>query len=527
VDTWSCGRNARIACGIATYDPTRVGIGLAADPSPGPSALGPQVPAQGYQTPIFVPAIPFALASGLPPIMGSQRCDRPSDCGGFDGNGSPLMQLAPLSGITWTTATGAVAAANGAVYLLDLGRWSAPSDSYTLDVLGTQTRVATAFTSLPAGTTTGNYIGLYSTPGLTPDPPTPEILTSSLTLPSAFIVWPGFTTDDVWTLTWQGALPGLVLRAGSLGRRPSGELYLAVQQEVNPGGLGPARAEDWVVGAYVDDPELGIHAAADWGVGDSVQYVPDLFPPVPCLGHEPPVNTTDPVTPYETSIESILPRGTDPASFPGGALVLAVPAGSDVECLARQIPLGTSVTVALSVQASGLVLTGVLAGYAGRPEFDRRFNLAWQPEDFSATEAQVLARKARRFYYPGGPYAGLTNGGPCPGGVPCYPGFPEMTDPMQSGPLVGFRPGLSCSGLCPPGATPPRGAFLTFVTASGVVPMSRRITGVAAGTWVTSFDKSLYSQDESLGRVFYTTFIGDALMMVPPGQGSSLTTVIR
>jgi hypothetical protein len=281
------------------------------------------------------------------------------------------------------------------------------------------------------------------------------------------------------------------------------------------------------VGAYVDDPELGIHAAADWGVGDSVQYVPDLFPAIPCAGHEKPVNTTDPVVPYETSIQSILPRGVDPASFPGGALVLAVPPGSDVECLARQIPLGTSVTVVLSVRSSGLLLAGLLAGYAGRPEFGRRFNLAWQPEAGLATEAQVLARKARRFYYPGGPYAGLTNGGPCPGGVPCYPGFPEMTDPMQSGPLVGFRPGLSCPGTCPPGATPPRDAILSFVTASGVVPMSRRITGVAAGTWVTSFDKSLFSQDESLGRVFYTTFIGDALMMVPPGQGSSLTTVIR
>jgi hypothetical protein len=207
--------------------------------------------------------------------------------------------------------------------------------------------------------------------------------------------------------------------------------------------------------------------------------------------------------------------------------VLAVLPGSDVECLARKIPLGTSVTVTLSVRSSGLLLSGLLAGYAGRPEFDRRFNLAWQPEDFSATEAQVLARKARRFFYPGGPYAGLTNGGPCPGGVPCYPGFPEMTDPLQSGPLVGFRPGLSCSGTCPPGATPPRGAFLTFVTASGLVPMGRRISGVAAGTWVTSFDKSLFSQDDFLGRVFYTAFIGDALMMLPPGQGSSLTTIIR
>ena len=527
IDPSGCGPHGPIACGIATYDPARTDLGLAADPSPGPSPVGFQVPRQPFQTPLFVPAIPFTLAAALPPASGTQQCTQSIDCDGFNGNGSPLMALSPLTGTRWTTATGAVAAGDGSVYLFDLGRWSSPDETFILSQADTRTQVLSAATFLPSNLTTGNYIGLYSTPGLTPDPPPSAIVTNASSLPAAFIVWPGFTTNDSWSIRWQGILPGMGLRRGSLGRRSTGELYLAVQQPVNPNGPPPQSAEDWIVGAFVDDAEIGIHAAADWGVGDLALYIPDVYPPVTCAGHEKPADPADPVAPYETSIDAILPRGADAASFPGGAMVLAVPAGSDIECLANQIPLGTSVQVTLSVRTSGLVLAGSDAGYAGRPEFGKRFDLAWQVEDGLTGEALVLARKARRFYYPGGPYAGVSNGGPCPGDVTCYPGFPEMTDPMQSGPLIGFRPGLSCPGVCPPGATPPRDATMTFNTTSGVIPMSRRASSIAVGTWVTTLDKSIYPDQEFLGRVFYTTFIGDALMMLPPGQAFNQTRIIR
>jgi hypothetical protein len=530
VDPSGCGRQAPIACGIATYDPARQDLGLARDPSPGPSPKGAQVPAQSYQTPIFVPADPFALATALPPASGTQRCVQPASCDGFDGGASPLMALAPQSGIIWTTAAGAVAGASGSVFVLDLGRWSIPDETDMLAQTGFQTRVASASSTLPSDVT-GNQIGLYQTPGFDPPPPAPPtppsvpIVITPGALPSAFIVWPGFTTDDLWSLSWQGLLPGLWNRNGSLGRLPTGELYLAVQQPVNASGPPPSSASDWLVGAFVDDAELGIHAAADWIVGDRAVFTPTVNPAIPCPGHPNPVTSTDTMAPWETSIEAILPQRTD-ESFPGGAMVLDSSA-ADVACLANQIPLGTSVSVILSVRASALVLVGLGTGYAGRPQFDRRFDLAWQPEADLTDEALILARKARRFYYPGGPYAGATNGGPCADGQACYPGFPEMTDPMQSGPLVAFRPGLVCAGTCPPGATPPRDAAVTFTTASGFTPVARRITGVAAGTWITSFDKSVFPVDEALGRVFYTTFIGDAMMMLPPGQPAASSTVIR
>jgi hypothetical protein len=533
VDAAGCGREKDIACGIATYDPAK-GT-LAADPSPGPSPLGPPVPAQAYETPLFLPAIPFAFSTALPPATGSQRCTVPIDCDGFNAGGAPqaLMALAPTTGLRWTTVVGAVASGDGSVYVLDLGRWSSPDDTYLLSDASTRTQVYAAATALPSGITTGNYIGLVSPPGLGPEAPAGStVVTRTQDLPAAFIVWPGYTPDDTFTMRWQGILPGLGLRRGVLGRLASGETYLAVQQAVNPSGPPPSSAAGWIVGAFVGNPEMAVHASSDWPRGDFALYIPDAYPAEVCPGHEPPADPTAAVPAYETTITAILPPR--PAEFPGGALQLDVPPGSDIECLSRQVPLGTSVTVTLTVRASGLLLTAGDLGYVGRPEFGRRFNLAWRPEeppsgDAVHDEEMMLARKARRFYYPGGPYAGPTNGGPCPGGSACYAGFPEMTDPMQSGPVIGFRPAQYCgSGAeCPAGSTPPRDATLAFTTLSGVAPMARRATSVAVGTAVTTFDKSTYPSLEYLGRVFYTTFVGDALMMLPPGQAYNQTTIIR
>ena len=77
-------------------------------------------------------------------------------------------------------------------------------------------------------------------------------------------------------------------------------------------------------------------------------------------------------------------------------------------------------------------LPGASAGYAGRPVLDVRFELAWTDETGLSGEALVLARKARRFYYPSAFPARS------------YAGFPEMTDPMQPGPALGFRVGRYC-----------------------------------------------------------------------------------
>ena len=111
------------------------------------------------------------------------------------------------------------------------------------------------------------------------------------------------------------------------------------------------------------------------------------------------------------------------------------------------------------------MLAGSGTGYAGRPELDVRYDLAWADETGLSGEALVLARKARRFYYPSAyptrPYAG----------------FPDMADPMQPGPALGFRVGRYClaaSPDCNPATSPPaRDTGVDFFTQSGLLAMSR------------------------------------------------------
>jgi hypothetical protein len=107
-----------------------------------------------------------------------------------------------------------------------------------------------------------------------------------------------------------------------------------------------------------------------------------------------------------------------------------------------------------------------------------------------------------------------------------------MTDPMQPGPAVGLRLGRYCpAGVvtdCDPLTSPPaRDAGVSFTTRSGVFPMSRHPSGTAGGNWVTSFDKSIIPGQEYRGRVFYSTFVGDLLMMIPPGLDAGQTVSIR
>ena len=44
---------------------------------------------------------------------------------------------------------------------------------------------------------------------------------------------------------------------------------------------------------------------------------------------------------------------------------------------------------------------------------------------------------------------------------------------------------------------------------------------------MTSFDKSAFPGQEYFGRVFYGTFTGDLLMMIPPGLDVGQTVSIR
>ena len=547
IDPAFCGRDFPISCGAATFDPATGA--LAADPSPGPSPIGPQVPAQPYRTPLYLPANPLTLSIGMPPASGPLQCGPITGapavtCPGGGNGGFPqqLMLLSPQVGGQWTTGSASMAASDGYVYIEDLGHMCPPDDTFLLDSVGTRTQVSTATSSPPAVAPAGNYIGLYNDH---PASGAPVLVYLPADLPPAFVVWPGYTPNDTWSLTWQGVLPGLNQVRAVLGRSPAdpaGQLYLAVQQPVNPALLAdPTGPGNWVVGANLactgaacnglpegsPNPELAVHPA-DLAV---------FFPDVDDSGCQQAPQQGVPLPPYETAVVSTLPG--DPVLYPGGALALSVPSPvgapattTPTQCLVDYLDRHglLPVTVTASVRASGLVLIAASLGYAGRPEIGTRFNLAWQPEDGVTGEALVLARKARRQFYPGGPYGSPYYGDPCPAGTgACYAGFPEMTDPMQSGPLLGFRPGVVCLGGCQSGAVPARDAQIIFTSLSGMAPMSRRPADVATPTASVSFDKAVFtdSTSQGTGETFYITFTGDVLFVVPPALGLTSTKTIR
>jgi hypothetical protein len=102
---------------------------------------------------------------------------------------------------------------------------------------------------------------------------------------------------------------------------------------------------------------------------------------------------------------------------------------------------------------------------------------------------------------------------------------------MEPGPVVGFRLGRFCPvGLsaCDPLTSPPaRDAGVNFFTQSGLEGMSRRPSSTSTGNAVISFDKSTIPDQEYRGRVFYGTYVGDLLMMIPPGLDVGQTVSIR
>jgi hypothetical protein len=508
LDPSGCGPQRPIACGIATFDPALGG--LAADPStPGP------VPGQSYRAPLYVPALPFTLAVGMPPAAGPLRCVAPLPAGtagrcpdGVNEAGAQqaLMALATASGQTWTTAAMVVAAANGNSYVLDLGRFAPANDALAFGA-ATSTKVTAAEAVDPAS---GPSLGLYAPigAGLLPEPGA-SLVHLPKELPGAIGVWPGFTPADRFTLAWQGPLPGLLGRPVTLGRLSDGALYLAFQQPVGT---------EWDVKAFVGSPELGIHAADAWPAGDIAQFGPAVEPgeadrdPCPL----PKDQEADPAVLHEAGIQSILPP--DPVLHPGGALRLATPQpGSDLACLSDALAASPGKTFQwfANVRASGLVLSGALLGYAGRPELGRRYELAWKDEAGVSGEALVLARKARRIFYPW-----------C-SGSDCSQAIPGMEDQLQPGPVLAFRAGVYCPDAASCGLLPTRDAAIRFDTQSGMQPMARRPPGVAQGTAAVSFDKSSLPGQEGLGRVFYVTYVGDALLMLPPGRPADQSRAIR
>lgn len=513
LDASGCGLDGPIACGIATLDP--VAGGLAAEIGlPGKGV--PAVPAQTYRAPFQVQGVPLAIAVAMPPLTGDAQRLSPGPTDKTPGAvEQPVQRVYPGSGQRWTTASLVVATAAGPSFLLDLGRTWVPNDVSMVAKDPTRTKVNAA-QSTP-GDGGGGRIVLDSLS----DPPV--AITDVSLLPAAIAVTPGFTRAETWQLVYQGALPNLQNRFGVISRVSGATPWLAIQRDAAIAGDPP----DWVPGASLHDPRLGIH------VGDFIAFT--ILPAAadPC----PPVA---PATYHELVIADLLPP--DPVNYPGGAVQLA-PAGSqtldEAFCF---FGTGTSardtVPVVVTIGSSEYVLAGSVTGYAGRPTKGVKFSLGWADEEpllaacpllrdpppsplpacdptcRAQCEGLVLARKARRIAYPADP--------PCPGGTKCYAGYPDMIDPLQAGPVLQFTLDIDESA-----GVLARGAKLAFSTQSGITEMSRRPSLLSQGTSAISFDKSRYAGKEGLGTVFYVTYLGDLLFELPPGDAAATAGTIR
>ncbi|HQR29643.1 MAG TPA: hypothetical protein PLL32_04475 [Anaeromyxobacteraceae bacterium] len=568
-----CGPERPIACGVATFDPETGG--LAAEVAvPGPAPWN--VPVQSYRMPLLAPSLPIAMGIATPAAnpgpnapstaFGSQVCYSPAAPGvalplcpsvteeaatpPFNATGAPqpFMLTAPQTGQLWTSEVGLVTAVDGLAYVQDLGRFGPVNAVSMLNDDATQTQAYnavpvgpagpfanSAFFGFPEGTTAlGLWLGT-------------SVAVSNTDLIQAVTVWPGYTRDDHWLVSYQGLLPGLAQRRSVLGLAPSGDaLYLAIQESavVAPGGVLPADSY-WVPGAIVASPDIGIHALArDGAPGDLGLFLLDQDPCpstrpnwIPSGGTAPSYDPTKPPLAHEAVVADFLPP--DPALYPGGGLLLAPAAdsamASEYQCLLEWFQQPGNAGIVLTafnnnppsndyarggwVRAGGLLLVGAATGYAGRPAMDVRYDFAWAEEDGLSGESLVLARKARRFYYP----AAYPNR--------IYGGFPGLTNAMQTGPALSFRVGRYCvSGVtgCDATTSPPaRDAGIDFSTQAGFLAMSRYPGSTAGGNFVTTFDKSTIPGQEYRGRVFYVTYTGDLVMMIPPGLDVGQSLSIR
>jgi hypothetical protein len=471
----------------------------------------------------------------------------------FNGVAQKFMGLGSLNA-WWSSGGGLVASSDGNAYLLDLGRFGLIPAFSAMDHTATGTTVVTAASTVPAGPTAGtaqlgpppdtSALGFVSASG--------TVDSDSVGLANDVVLAPGFTTSEAWLVTYQGFLPGLAFRRGVVGLGADGaSLYLAIQEPYAPpaDGVLPA-SSPWVPIAAVAAPEFAIHPAVPFGApADIALFSLDVDPCtstrpnwVPAGGGAAVYDPTHAPRSHEAPIDSFL--APDPILYPVGALALSVPQdatlASEYACLVDALrarpgsvltavrSIATTTTdfpSGVSVRAGAFVLVGSSTGYAGRPSLGQRYDFAWAVEEPLSGEALNLARKARRFWYPAYYSA-------C-GTVGCYPGFPELLDPMQPGPVVAFTLGRYCQSKvtpddCNPLTSPPaRDASVAFTTYSGLTPVARRPTNASVGTSTTTLDKSAIPGFEYLGRVFYTTFAGGALFDVPPGLDSGYVRTIR
>ena len=514
LDPAGCGRDRSMPCGIAVFDPA-LGT-LAADPAG-------ELP---YQLPIQVPGEVVDIAVSGPPVK--------TDKEGY-------LKFDPGSGLRWTQAFAGVATTSGRIYLVDLSHYGVGNALSPL-VGSSATRVINSASYLP--TTDSAAIGIWWEPLPTEGTPAelPSVQFDSLAL-RGIAVTPGYTSSETFTITYQGKLPGLSSRRAVAHVTSGAPSWIAIQDATGLTGPGTS---PWRSVARLYDPRLAVR------VGDFIDV--EAFPGGTCPGGT-----------FEMQVSALLPP--DPVLYPGGAVAVTPSAsqvpGADPACL----PQGQDSVVTVSFMARDLVLTGTVAGYAGRPdivfgspETATRFEFkyvdertlacpimpddpqAWPPAagDIAACEADVatcratcerlvLARRARRSFY-------MTDG--CPpvtgtGTDNCrlrWERFFGLSFPMPKGPVVAFKVGVTDPDQ---GAVLKRGAYLFFNTGSGFLPGSRAPSAAATGTGatapygVTLFDRSAVTNVANDGIHGYAAFADNLVLDFAPWSNVAPSTTIR
>jgi hypothetical protein len=559
----SCGLGRAIPCGIAILDPALGG--LAADPAG-------EMP---YLAPIRLPGLPTAIAISGPPANGDQNDDSPKWFWRPDAPAEGivyLLRMAPATGGIYTNAMATVPTTVGPAYWLDLSRFNTPNNEALLRGLSTSGKAgvgvnADADAKVPLGTT-GAVLGIcsYFDPAATTcawtlggetaseTPPT-QPTTDPALVQKRVGVTPGYTSDDLWTLSYQDVLPGLLQKPGVVGKTEGGTLYAAIQVRDD------LAEPPWVGVADVLAPELAIHVTAVWGRGDLVDV--ELEDKTVCTTNVP---DDDPATgrnevDFSTTAADLLPR--DPASFPGGAIALAEPYqvsenGAIGSGSCANLGNGQQVRALVTVRASGLLLVGARTGYAGRPPLGQKYQLVYENEDALSCppaptaecgvtcravqcEQRVLALKARRLFYVNDV---------CPAPRFSRNNIPDscvrfgldaerFVYPNPTGPVIAFMAG-SIQGKAVDGegnvVRDPvivAGTQLTFSTTSGMVPASRRpvVNGAYVGaqlpTDAVPFDRSVIPGYENDGVRFYVSYPSAEVLSFSPAKVPTDVSLIR
>lgn len=473
VDESSCGLDAAIGCGVVAIDPA------SGDLVPDPTPAGTMN--QGFRAPVRL-GYPLALAFSGPPAVPPSAAE-PQYAGTY-------LRVA-TSNFTWqTTGVLGVASADGNLTFVDAARWDVPSNQPVLANVK-----ATVSSTRPAGTSGSQWLTLVD-----PASGTTVAHTDTARLSAAVQVTGGYTPTDRWTVTREGALPGLTSRRAE----SFGDGSLALQVTSAADGTPTEVVRLW-------DPTLGVTA------GDVAVIEPTG------LGT---------CATFEAAVAGVYPPTAD---RPGGYVALAhrTPANPawdhcvDLLAATRNVAQPAPALRA-TIRAGDYVLlrgTGTAAIAVGRPRVGEPFQVAWQDEAALTTgadactlppavpwpgagaacgptcrascEALVRARLARRLSYVGESPAGLT------------------------GPALAFTLATQL-----PAAAVPRDLTLVLDTVDGRAPF--RVSTTAGypvdPRQVVPFDRSPWSP--GAGVRFLVPFAGSVVLdATPTVSGGAVVTI--